>query len=522
MRSIPAPFVFPFLGAVALLLLLAIASASSLWDRDEARFATAAREMAASGQLLTPTFNGELRAQKPVLATWLMASSVRLLGPAELAVRLWSVLAMAAAALVVASLGGPLAFLVLLATPLALVEGTAATTDALLLAFLTGSLAVHASTLERGYRTRHVVALGALLGLAQLTKGPVGLALPLLSIVAARRLAPSGPAVRRPVLLSTLLSLVLFAAWAVPANAATGGRYLAFGLGREVLTRVATPLEGHGGSYLLSLPYYLPVLVLGFSPFTLYLPAALSLLWAERREPRAALLLAWIAAPFAVFTLVATKLPHYVLPAWPALAVAVARAVERAGRGEAPPLWLGRGRWLFASTQALLLAGLVAGALLTPFRAALGLLALALIVASAGALRLALRGRHALAAFTLGATSLAGMAAAALWLLPRLEAYKPVPRLAARIPAAVPVATLGFAEPSLDFYVGRPPIAHLGSEPEARRWLEAPGPGVLVLPRPALARFVANGRAPREIASERGYNLSKGEWVELVAVERIP
>jgi len=521
-RSYPAPFVLPSLAGAALLLLLGISSASSLWDRDEARFATAAREMSASGNLLTPTFNGELRAQKPVLATWLMAASVRLLGPTAVAVRLWSVLALVAAALVAASLGGRPAFLVVLATPLALVEGTAATTDALLVAFLTGALAVHASTLEKGYRTRHVVALGLLLGLAQLTKGPVGLALPLLAIASARRLAPSGPAVRRPVLLSTLLSLALFAAWALPANAATGGRYLAFGLGREVLTRIATPLEGHGGSYLLSLPYYLPVLVLGFSPFTLYLPAALALLWTERRDPRAALLLAWIAAPFAVFTLVATKLPHYVLPAWPALAVAVSGAVERAGRGEAPPVWLARGRWLFASTQALLLSGLVAGALLTPFPGPLALLAVALVAASATALRLSRRGRHSRAAVTLGATSFAGMAAAALWLLPRLEVYKPVPRLASRIPAAVPVATLGFAEPSLDFYVGRPPIAHLGSEPEARRWLEAPGPGVLVLPRAALARLASGARAPREIASERGYNLSKGEWVELVAVERIP
>src|SRR5690349_25144496 len=71
---------------------------STLWDRDEPRFEQAAVEMASSGQWLYPTFNGELRPDKPILIYWLMALPVRWLGASEWAVRAWSPLALAASA----------------------------------------------------------------------------------------------------------------------------------------------------------------------------------------------------------------------------------------------------------------------------------------------------------------------------------------------------------------------------------------------------------------------------------------
>src|SRR5436190_11758736 len=78
------------LAAAVALFLLALTPATTLWDRDEPRFAGAAADMLASGRYLAPTFNGELRAQKPILIYWLMTLSLRAIGRTELAVRFWS------------------------------------------------------------------------------------------------------------------------------------------------------------------------------------------------------------------------------------------------------------------------------------------------------------------------------------------------------------------------------------------------------------------------------------------------
>ena len=72
-------------GFAALYLL--IAGSSTLWDRDEPRYARATAEMVESGNYLVPTFNGEVWFDKPILLYWLMSVPVRLLGPSEIACR---------------------------------------------------------------------------------------------------------------------------------------------------------------------------------------------------------------------------------------------------------------------------------------------------------------------------------------------------------------------------------------------------------------------------------------------------
>src|SRR5262245_24564936 len=89
----------PALAAAIACSLLALTRTTTLWDRDEPRFAQAAVEMLASHDYLVPTFNGEIRAQKPPFAYWLMTVSLRAFGRTELAVRFWSPIALAIAAL---------------------------------------------------------------------------------------------------------------------------------------------------------------------------------------------------------------------------------------------------------------------------------------------------------------------------------------------------------------------------------------------------------------------------------------
>jgi len=535
-------------AAAVLGLYLLVAARSTLWDRDEPRFARAAVEMVQSGDYLVPTFNGGLRPDKPALIYWLMSVPVRLFGPGELACRLPAVLGTVAACLLTWWLGrrlfggpsGLLAMGALAATPLLLVSGAAATTDAVLLAFILGALALFAPALAGALGWGRAAFIGLALGGALLTKGPVGLALPLLAVgatlLAARReLASAGRRYVAPLVAAAALGAGLFLLWAVPANAATGGEFLRRGLGHHVFARMGKALEGHGGdylAYLAYLPYYLLVVAGGFFPWVLFLPGALSALVGGRLvEPRArALLLAWMATTFAVMTLVATKLPHYLLPIWPALALVVAGVLVRRAEGalaERDERWLRRGMWVFLPVGITLGLGLLVAPWFLPVAkvrgvfCALGLLILVLVALVRREQR---AGRWGGAA----AVMLAGMvilqAYAGLAALPAVERFKLAPRLAAAIRARagpeVPLATCQFAEPSLVFYARRP-METLDPD-QVAGWAGRPGPGVLVIPREVLAS-VEDEFGPLELAelgSASGINYSNGDLLDLVVLGR--
>lgn len=545
-------FSLPAVALALFLFFLALTPWTTLWDRDEPRFAQATVEMLDSGQYLYPTFNGQLRPDKPILIYWLMALPVRLLGPREIAARFFSPVGIALTALLTAFIArrllpdlGNRAGLwtvgILATVPLVLIEGLAATTDAVLLATITGALAAFAAALERGPRILHLLAMTACLALAQLAKGPVGLTVPVLAMLGAITWLrfQSGKSRTLTALTATvgfaaLASLGIFLLWAVPANEATFGEFARRGIGHHVVERSVSPLEGHGGGFLVSLPYYLPVILIGFAPWTLYLPAAVSAVLGGRIGGRRAqaLLVGWIAPVFLMFTLVATKLPHYVLPLWPALALAVAGTLEAARQGRLAPRderWLRRGVWFFAPVALLEAAGFLAVAFTPPaagMRWPSLITAAVLLATAAAALRHHVQGRLLEgAAFLLRGTLVLQIAIAGL-LLPALDRVKPVPPLAAaireRTPADAPLATYEFDEPSLVFYTGRAPVAPLPSERAVVAWAHAGGQGVLVLPRAALERLIrAWGPLPlSEIAEARGINVSKGNRLQLVALGR--
>ncbi|HLX09278.1 MAG TPA: glycosyltransferase family 39 protein [Thermoanaerobaculia bacterium] len=575
--------------------LLGLASRTTLWDRDEPRFAQATVEMIAAGDYLVPTFNGKLRADKPVLVYWLMSLPVRWLGPTAVAARFWSVAAMALAALLTFAAArcllpapaGLWAVAVLAATPLAVIEGQAATADALLLAALTAALACFAAALAGDGRSRWPwLGLGMAVGLAQLAKGPVGLAVPALAIATtlallrrrrrgaagdpqadpaaaaddpppafAAECAGGGPAsvgrLGAWAALACLLGTAIFLAWAVPANLATGGELARLGIGKHVVGRALGAMEGHGGTvwnggrgwlrWLAGLPFYLPVLWLGFAPWVLWLPAAVSAVLGGRigGERGRALLIGWTVPTFALMTLVATRLPHYVLPAWPALALAVGGTIVAERRGVLTPrdrVWLRRGAWLLAPLLALTLAAMAAlvapaprGSYLdTAADLAAPALALALVVATAGAVALRdhLAGRYRRGAAVLLGGALAAALVAGGALAPALERLKPAPPLAAAVrgatAAGVPVVTFDFAEPSFIFYLGRWPVRELPDAGAVAAWAAEAAPGVLVLPRPAWQRLRAAPWAAglTEIAHAGGWNVAKGSRLELVALRR--
>lgn len=540
----PRPWQFALGLGVAL---LALACATGLWDRDEPRNAHAAQEMVATGSWLVPTFDGEPRMHKPILPYWLMAAALRTGLPPDIACRLPAVLCMALAVWLLAGAiarlvpgdrrAPAMALAVLASSPLVLVSGSAATTDAALVLGIAATMRVLLASVLDGPRWWHAPAAGLAIGWALLAKGPMALVVPVGAVAALalarwsvvgrglvtwRAWAVAGGAI--------LFGASIALAWLIPADRATGGAMVRELIGNHVIERALRSRESHGGPPF----YYLPVLLVACIAWLPALFAAARGIWpAQAPERRTALvLLAWFAPGFVVISLAQTKLPHYLLPMlWPAAALLAIAAL----RAE-PPRW-----WEAGVAVQRRLLGLAGGALVSvPVAAtvlqAAGWLRLPLPVAplvpagmAAGLSLLVLAtaahrrpAPHAAGA-VVGIAALVAALALNGW---RVEAWKPAEPAARAVRSAVapgvPVSMCGYAEPSFHFYLGaeRGPVGELASAGELRAWLDGAGPAVMVATRARLREAGGHGPGVREIKSIAGYNYSNGRFVELVVLVR--
>jgi 4-amino-4-deoxy-L-arabinose transferase-like glycosyltransferase len=325
----------------------------SLWDVDESHNAEAAREMLVSGNWIVPTFNFQLRSDKPALLYWLQIGAYRLFGVNEFAARFPSALASMGTVLVTYELGrrlfgpatGLIAGVVLASTAMFCAAAHFANPDALLLVFTTLTLLVFWHSFMRGTRSWFVGA-AITTGLAVLAKGPVGIVLPMGVIVLFLLW------VRKPNLLChrrLLTGCLVFAAVALPWYAWVGAETKWVFL-REFLfvhnaARFRATMEGHGGPAF----YYLICVALGFAPWSIFFGPALWCSWPKPGRRLGFLNLAteyrflwcWIIVYVVFFTASATKLPNYVLPIYPPLALITAHFLNRWRLGELNiPGWL--------------------------------------------------------------------------------------------------------------------------------------------------------------------------------------
>lgn len=489
--------------------LLLVASQSTLWDRDESRYATAALEMHQSGNMLYPTFNHELRAYQPIMVYWLMSAGIHILGPTELAVRLASTMAMAGVCFLTGLIArkflgsGAMAAVIAGTSPLLLLSGTAATTDASLLFCIMFAEWIFIRAWLDGPRRWHIPGLGAAMGLAMLIKGPVGLAVPALSIGAAlalaRKRSAAGPFFGK-LAIASLIALAIFLAWGLPANAATDGEYWHIAIVERLPKRLFTAMENHGGQgllpFLLHLPYYPLVLIIGFLPWTMYLILAPGAFrkngfeknWSQSPEGFRALLLGMIVPTFVLMTLIVSKLPHYLLPVFPWFAILTAAALDSAkSREDNRRIRLS---FLFFVIPALLAAAALivqppfppALARFRGFSTAAGIF----IVVLAGVLAWKFqRGRIRDAAKIHVIAMMTAVLGCAFFLFPLLEkSVKPAQTLAreirSKIPPGASLATYGWREPGMHFYLNARRINYLHNQSSLDEWLSSPGSKILI------------------------------------------
>lgn len=530
---------------VIMLVYFLVSSRTTLWDRDEPRFARATVEMIESGNYLIPTFNGKLRPDKPILIYWLMSLPIRLLGPTEFACRFFSVIGTVVSCLLTFYIGqrllgamaGLWAMIILASTLMMLYVGSAATADAVLLSCMIVVMAVFVHTFDSKTHVLDLIIMGVCFGLAFLAKGPVGL-LPIPIIIITLLLSRKDERIAgRPFLRlvgAVIVGILIFLTWAIPANNATDGEFLRLGIGHHVLGRTIEPLEYHGGNFLLYLPYYVFVVLVAFFPWTVYLPGALSAVLGGRIGGRRcrALLISWMALIFIIMTFISTKLPHYVLFMWPALAIVVAGTIVAAEKDKLTKKdlkWLQRGVWFFVPVTIVIALVLImipwflpkSGLNVFGFISGILLLAIAAIV---------IWKQYKCRVWESAKVLVVGMVVLQIpvlfGVLPAIEHLKISPVIAKAVTEntskEVPVATYQYDEPTLNFYIGRR-IETLANEMEVVSWSKESKAGVLIIPRDELNSIQQRYDISNleEFALKEGLNYSIGRFLEVVALARI-
>jgi 4-amino-4-deoxy-L-arabinose transferase-like glycosyltransferase len=337
------------LGLGALLCLPGLGG-PGLWDIDEGNNAGCSREMLEANNWLVPTINYQLREDKPVLLYWLQMAAYLVFGINEFSARLPSALATLLSLLAVYELGRrllpPRAALlagVILASTVGMIGAAHfANPDALLHACTVLTLLCFWGQYTRG--GYWLVGAGIASGLGVLAKGPVGLVLPTavacLVILWQRRM---GLVKVRPVVLASLAFLLVALPWYIWVGVETKGQWLVGFFYRHNLERLTSPLENHSGPVF----YYLLILLVGFAPWSIFLgPTVWHALRRLRRQgddarPGVQLLVCWIAVYLVSFSIARTKLPNYILPLYPAVALLMAGFLDSWRRGEVVlPRWM--------------------------------------------------------------------------------------------------------------------------------------------------------------------------------------
>jgi 4-amino-4-deoxy-L-arabinose transferase-like glycosyltransferase len=350
-------------------------------DRDESRFAQSSRQMVETGNLVDIRFGHVPRYKKPIGIYWLQSASTAVLGMGSDS-RIWTyrvpsllggiVAAWATAWCALAFAGaevGLVAGLLMLGSVLLTAEATIATTDAVLLACVLGVQGV----LLRVYRaardpeapqpSSRLVWLGWVACAAGiLVKFPVvpGVAaVTVIGLVAWDRqwrwLARLKPA------RGFLLTLLLVMPWLIAITIQSRGAFLEQSLGNDFAAKIAGGQESHG----MWPGYYLLLSAASFWPAILFIAPGIVMGVARRGEPAIRFLLVWAGAWWLLVEAVPTKLPHYVLSAYPALAILGALFVLTPPEG-VRPIWMTLARWIAAIQFAVGACLLAAGPIVLP------------------------------------------------------------------------------------------------------------------------------------------------------------
>lgn len=543
---------YSILLAISAALTLPNLGVPSLWDVDEGVNAQAAREMRDVDTWIVPTFNYQLRTAKPAMLYWLERASYAAIGVTEFSARLPSVLAGWLVVLLTYELTrrmfspatALLAGIVLVSVVQFSLLAHAATPDATLLLFTSLTFVAFWSGHLKESR-RWWLPTAAACGLAVLTKGPIGVGLPGLVILLyfawnreLRRLFDWR-------ILGAALVFVLVAGpwYGLVANETRGEWVKAF-IAKENLQRFANPMDQHDGPFY----YYLLVLPVMFAPWSAFL---LAVLWYGMRgtvrqphphppppggegemlspsPPGGAVgvgslplrahrfLICWFVAYLVVFSVAATKLPNYIFPLYPALAILTARfLISWRDRSLAVPNWvMGVGTGAMGVVGTVSIVGLILANERFPGLGVWGMAGLIPLVAALAMAR-ALRRADRFGTVTAAAAGSVLFVGVLVAFPPNVVDRQKAPRELVRTSGAgdptrdLRLASFEWFQPSVVYYTGRE-VTVLESPAAVAAFLEVPTPAFLFVPEPVWKQSLAGRmQVPFRVAAKHHDFLEK-------------
>ncbi|TXM73050.1 glycosyltransferase family 39 protein [Methylobacterium sp. WL103] len=515
-------------------------------DRDEPRFAQASKQMLETGDGVDIRFQGEARHKKPVGIYWAQAAAVaavEALGvpEARTAIALYRIpsllgataavlLAYWAALAFLARRGAFLASALFGACLMLAAEAHLAKTDALLTACSVASLgALARAWLGRsgpGPSTAGRLAFWLGLALGILVKGPMVPLFVGLPMLALSWKARSGRWILslRPWSGLAIVALIV-APWFLAIAWRSGGAFFTEAVGHDMLAKVGSAKEKHWappGTYAL-------VFFATYWPGAAFAALAIPFAWRRRGDDAVAFLLASIVPAWAMFEAVPTKLPHYVLPLMPMVAILTVLAL-RAGALDPTR----RGARAVALLVPAIPVGLTIGLVAVAWRLdrvlpvlSLPLLGTACALACAAWMAYARGGPERAMVFAILSACLLSPAVLGL-AQTEIPALKVSNRLAAirdALPCRPQVASLGYREPSLVFLIGTD-LATPNTGADALAFLNAGGCRLVFVEQRSAADFAdawpVGGAGPKAVGQVSGFNINAGRRVDLTAYAVTP
>ncbi len=336
------------------------------FDVDEPRYAETAREMLERNDWITPYFNYELRLNKPVMFYWLIALAYKAFGVSEFAARFFSALSATGMVLATYGLGRwwisqrvGIFSAIILATSIEIIGLSRMAIIDMTLAFLISSTIISLFLVAHHSKKWWIIA-GLLSGLAILTKGPVGIVLPGAILVIYSLITQQFKACffNRWFPLALVISVAVALPWYIMAWQVHGQFFL-----DEVYHNNFSRFSGGINYHIKPWYFYIPVIAIGFMPWSIFLPVSLLVLIKDLQVKRLNLkeqslslfALVWAGLIFVFFSVAQTKLLTYVLPLFPALAIITGLTFERLAHNTNESKKTHQAFWMFSGTLALAL-----------------------------------------------------------------------------------------------------------------------------------------------------------------------
>ncbi len=449
-------------------------------DRDEPSFAQASKQMLQTGDMVDIRFQDDTRYKKPVGIYWMQVASVKLVqlvGGEEMADTIWpyrlpSLIGAMLAVLLTAAIGSKLfnaeigfAGGILMASCLILnIEARLAKTDAMMLAMMLACQFVLAKAYmqSKALKPKDFLLFWVALAVGFLIKGPLVLLAPLGTIIALKLFKEDiGFTKKLNPLLGIPLALLIILPWFILISEQTGGAFYKDSAGHDLFAKI-WEIQNWGHHWGVALPgLYAVIMPLTLWPASLPFMLAIPFIWASRHDKDIRFCLAWFIPIWLIFEITLTKLPHYVLPAYPALCLLAMRWLFSGVRDTSNRLWDMAVYIIFGVVSlgiALFVVGLPIKLEGTLFYWAMFMATLA-FAASLAALQLFRAKQMSLAIAPLPLAGFAFMAALFGFMMPNLTHLFISKQIVDAIPdmpecPSTPLATAGYSEPSLVFAAG--------------------------------------------------------------------